>query len=169
MRRKENSRIWNATVAAGLSVSMLLAGCGAAPDTGRVSGEGASEEKKVSADVSSETSGGTGNGDTAKEPVTFRVAVSKHTHCMIEDFNEMAGFQMAEEATGVHIEWITVQDGATEKVNAMLTADLPDAFLGLLGQSQIAASMDSFLDIRDLLETYAPNIVADYSTIEAFW
>ncbi len=166
MRRKENYRMWNTTVAAGLSVSMLLAGCGAAPDTGGVSGEDVSEEKKVSADASSEKSDGAGSGDTEKELVTFRVAVSKHTHCMIEDFNEMAGFKMAEEATGVHIEWITVQDGATEKVNAMLTADLPDAFLGLLGQSQIAASMDSFLDIRDLLETYAPHVVADYSTIE---
>lgn len=73
---------------------------------------------------------------------------------------------MAEEATGVHIEWVYVEDGAGEKVNTMLTADMPDAFLGLLGESQIATSMDSFLDISGMLEQYAPHVYADYNKMQ---
>ena len=74
-------------------------------------------------------------------------------------------FKLAEEATNVHIEWMPIAAAdATDKVNIMLTSDLPDAFLGLIGTDQIASSMDSFADLAkdDLLKTYAPHIVEDY-------
>ena len=68
-------------------------------------------------------------GSAPEGKTAFKIAVLKHTHNMGDDFNEQLGFQTAEEATGIHIEWISVSDGSAEKVNAMLTADLPDAFL----------------------------------------
>lgn len=103
---------------------------------------------------------------TDKTPITFKIAVTKHALSKCDDFNKMKAFQMAEEATGVHIDWIMVEDGAGEKVNTMLTADLPDAFLQLLGESQIATSMDSFLDISGMLEEYAPHVYSDYNQME---
>lgn len=152
MQKKIKNRIWAAMAATGLTLCMLLTGCGS---EGNESGSLSGTEDAAPAETETDT-----------EPVTFRIAVMKHTHCMVDDFNEKPAFQMAEEATGVHIDWITVPDGSTEKVNAMLTADLPDAFLGLVSETQVASSMDSFLDLTDLLEKNAPHVVADYNTME---
>ena len=56
---------------------------------------------------------------------------------------------------------------ADDKVNIMLASDLPDAFLGLIGEGQIANNMDSFLDLNkdDLLKTNAPHVVSDYEKL----
>lgn len=101
-----------------------------------------------------------------EEKTTFTIAVKKHALSKCDDFNEMKIFQMAEEATGVHIEWMPVEDGAAEKVNAMLTADLPDAFLGLLTETQIAMNMDLFVDLSGLLEEHAPHVISDYNSMQ---
>ena len=113
-------------------VLSMLAGCGTAETAtvGTTTGETA-----ASATAATET-------DTT--PITFKIAVTKHALSKCDDFNDKVAFQMAEEATGVHIEWVYVEDGAGEKVNTMLTADMPDAFLGLLSEEQVASSMDSF-------------------------
>ena len=77
-------------------------------------------------------------------------------------------YKKAEEATGVHIEWIPISSAdADDKVNIMLASDLPDAFLGLIGEGQIANNMDSFLDLNkdDLLKTNAPHVVSDYEKL----
>lgn len=100
-----------------------------------------------------------------EEKVTFTIAAGKHALSKCDDFNDKLIFQLAEEATGVHIDWITVEDGAGEKVNAMLTADLPDAFLGLIGETQLAMNMDLFQDLSGLLEEHAPHVVADYNAM----
>lgn len=130
-----------------------LAGCGSKESSGEQ--EQQESSKKEEADDKPEE-------DAEKEAVTFEIAVKKHALSKCDDFNEMEAFKMAEEATNVHIDWIYIEDGSTEKVNALLTADLPDAFLGVLSESQIASSMDSFMDISGLLETYAPHVVSDY-------
>ncbi len=165
MRRKVKSSMWKTIAATGLAVSLLLTGCGSGAGENSTPTEETDDVATSSTDSATETDTQTETGGDL-EPITFKIAVMKHTHCMIDDFNEKLGFQMAEEATGVHIEWITVPDGSSEKVNAMLTADLPDAFLGLLGETQVASSMDSFLDLTDLLDEYAPHVVADYNTID---
>lgn len=107
--------------------------------------------------------------ESAEEKVTFRIAVDLHPLTKDEDFNNKKAFQMAEEATGVHIEWIPIAPSdAEDKVNIMLASDLPDAFLGtLLSESKIATNMDSFLDLNQggLLKEHAPHVVADYETI----
>lgn len=158
---------------AGLTACMLftMIGCGSgssgsAPADTTAQKEETQAEKTDEAPAEEAASEAAPAEETSKEPITFDIAVNKHTHSMCEDFNEQLAFQMAEEATGVHINWIMVPAGSTEKVNAMLTADLPDAFLGLITESQIASSMDSFLDISGMLEQYCPHVLADYATID---
>lgn len=96
---------------------------------------------------------------------TFKIAVVLHPLTKEEDFNKKEAFQKAEEATGVHIEWIPITDN--DKVNIMLASDLPDAFLSCISEDQISTNMDSFVDLLqdDNLQTYAPHVVADYETI----
>lgn len=143
-------------------VLSMLAGCGTTNSTTETATGGTTTGETASATAATET-------DTT--PITFKIAVTKHALSKCDDFNDKVAFQMAEEATGVHIEWVYVEDGAGEKVNTMLTADMPDAFLGLLGESQIATSMDSFLDISGMLEQYAPHVYADYNknAVKTVW
>ena len=158
MRRKSvkvRKKVGLKTAAAALATALLLGGCG-----GRES-----ETVSGGADVEEETEKAS-EGSAPEGKTAFKIAVLKHTHNMGDDFNEQLGFQMAEEATGIHIEWISVSDGSAEKVNAMLTADLPDAFLGLVSEEQIASSMDSFADLSGILEENAPHVMEDYKTIE---
>lgn len=114
--------------------------------------------------------GGSTEGDSSEqgsEKVTFTIAVGLNPLSKDEDFNNKEIFKLAEEATNVHIEWMPIAAAdATDKVNIMLTSDLPDAFLGLIGTDQIASNMDSFADLAkdDLLKTYAPHIVEDYES-----
>jgi len=120
------------------------------------------------AESSSETESSSEADTARKEAVTFKIAVLLHPYNKDEDFNNKEIFKRAEEATGVHIEWIPIANAdAGDKVNIMLASDLPDAFLGLIGQDQIANNMDSFADLAkdDLLKTYAPHVYADYETI----
>lgn len=161
---------WKRVLAVGLAIG-LLAGCGekkpdeggAATGNGSTAGTETTERKQESSAAGTEQT-----ADAPKEKVTFKVAVFKHALSKMDDFNEMAGFKAAEEATGVHIEWVYISDGSDEKVNALLTADLPDAFLGLMNETRISNNMDSFLDLNEggLLEQYAPHVVADYMTVD---
>ena len=96
------------------------------------------------------TTGGDGSqaSTDGTEKKTFRIAVSLHPLTKDEDFNNKEIYKLAEEATNVHIEWMPIAAAdATDKVNIMLTSDLPDAFLGLISSDQIASNMDSFADL----------------------
>lgn len=104
---------------------------------------------------------------SAEEGKTFKIAVVMHPLNQDEDFNNKEIYKLAEEATGIHIEWIPISSAeAEDKVNIMLASDLPDAFLGLIGETQISNNMDSFADLSqdDLLKTAAPHVYADYET-----
>ena len=73
-------------------------------------------------------------------------------------------YKLAEEATGIHINWTILSTEAwSERVNLMLSSgEMPDAFLGSVGQSTISSNMDMFYDLSEegLLETYAPDVLA---------
>lgn len=155
-KKTTKTKVMGAILSTTMVLSML-AGCGTTNSTTETATGGTTTGETASATAATET-------DTT--PITFKIAVTKHALSKCDDFNDKVAFQMAEEATGVHIEWVTVEDGAWEKVNTMLTADMPDAFLGLLGESQIATSMDSFLDISGMLEQYAPHVYADYNKMQ---
>ena len=159
-KKTTKTKVMGAILSTTMVLSML-AGCGttdSTTETTTVTDGTTTGETTASATAATET-------DTT--PITFKIAVTKHALSKCDDFNNMLGFQMAEEATGVHIEWVYVEDGAGEKVNTMLTADMPDAFLGLLSENQIATSMDSFRDISGMLEQYAPHVYADYNKMQS--
>ena len=88
--------------------------------------------------------GGSTEGDSSEqgsEKVTFTIAVGLNPLSKDEDFNNKEIFKLAEEATNVHIEWMPIAAAdATDKVNIMLTSDLPDAFLGLIGTDRLPAT-----------------------------
>lgn len=138
-------------MAAVLSLS-TFSGCGNSGNVESSSSESLNNDEKTESET--------------QEKTNFTIAVKKHALSKCDDFNEMKAFQMAEEATGVHIDWMYVEDGAYDKISAMLTADLPDAFLGLLTESQIAMNMNLFADLSGLLEENAPHVVSDYNSME---
>ena len=89
-----------------------------------------------------------------------------------EDLSEKPIVKMAEEATGIKVNWVPV-DVATqnEKVSTMLASDLPDIMIGLIDEGQIAKNMELFYDLSEdgLMETYAPHVWADYQTVDGLW
>ena len=92
------------------------------------------------------------------------IAVLREPQDQTKSYNEKPAIKMAEEATGIHINWIELERGTeSEKVNIMLTADMPDAILGLVSEQQIASDMELFYDLSEegLLETYAPKVLSD--------
>ena len=73
--------------------------------------------------------GGSTEGDSSEqgsEKVTFTIAVGLNPLSKDEDFNNKEIFKLAEKDTNVHIEWMPIAAAdATDKVNIMLTSDLP--------------------------------------------
>lgn len=105
-----------------------------------------------------------------KEKETFSIAVVKHTLDKTDNWNEKAIFQMAEEATNIHIDWIEMTSGTeAEKIPILLATDLPDAFLRSLNESHVAKNASQLLPLNDMLEKYAPTIVEQYETIPDMW
>ena len=151
MRKRTMKRLLGMTLAL-----CLIAGCG---QSGGESAESVQEAAESTVQSAAEESNG--------EKDTFQIAVTKHALSTTDDFNEMEAFKMAEEATGVHIEWIYVQgETADEKISTMMSADPPDAFLGLMNESRIGTNMDLFVDLSGMLKEYAPHVAADYEAAQ---
>ena len=93
------------------------------------------------------------------------IAVLKFDNDYSDDFSEKLAAQMAEEATGIKVNWITV-DNATknEKTATLLAGDMPDMIIGLVSKDTISMNMGLFYDLskEGLLETYAPDVYASY-------
>ena len=119
-KKTTKTKVMGAILSTTMVLSML-AGCGTTDSTTETATGGMTTGET--------TASTTAVAETDTTPITFKIAVKKHALSKCDDFNDKVAFQMAEEATGVHIEWIYVEDGAEEKVNTMLTADMPDAFL----------------------------------------
>lgn len=73
---------------------------------------------------------------------------------------------MAEEATGIHINWIELDEAvASSQVDTLLVSgELPDAMMGLISPATSYANSELFYDLSEegLLETWAPDIYNDY-------
>jgi len=157
-----------------LATSLLaaaLAGCGS---SNKSQTSGATSQASQTPQASQESSAAKNQDENQGIPLdafagtTLKIAVYKHSMDTSNNFNDKEAFKLAEEATGIHIDWIEVPAGTeSEKTNIMLSADMPDAFLGLLKETQIASNMDLFYDLSEsgLLDTYAPNVVADVNTL----
>ncbi|GHU79110.1 ABC transporter substrate-binding protein [Clostridia bacterium] len=98
------------------------------------------------------------------EPITLRVAAALFNAHV--DYDKMYMYNLYEEMTGIHIDWdLTPQENWNERKNLMLSSDdLPDVFLrGSISQSEAVnygAEQGMLLNIKPLLEEYAPNFYA---------
>lgn len=156
------------TIAAG-----LLSGCSVSKDSSSdisdSSANGSASEKSSSSNERPLV----GNGNTyatglpiVKEKETLKIAVIRHTLDKSDNFNEKIAFIQAEQDTNIHIDWIEVDQGTQrDKVSIMLASDLPDIFLGLLNEADVAKNKASFVSLYDLVQQYGPNIVRDYAKL----
>jgi putative aldouronate transport system substrate-binding protein len=168
-----------ALVLALLLVVAIMGGCGdsspstTTPTSTPSSTPSSSDESSPSDDRTLEGNVYTTGLPIVKERITLRVVSSKHTLDKTESFNEKAIFKKAAEETGIDIEWIEMVSGTeSERVTIMLASDLPDIFYnGGLNQTHIVKNADSFVNLAEegLLEKWAPNIVAQYATVDNMW
>ena len=97
------------------------------------------------------------------------IAVKKHNYDTGESWGDKPAMKAAEEATGIKINWIMIDSGQNERINAMLAGDMPDAFIGnMIKEATIGANMGLFYDLSEegLLETYAPDALEDIMQLE---
>lgn len=158
-------------VALVLSLAMVVTaftGCGS---------EQANNETPSSAEttVTSEVAGTETQAAEAEEiPVDkfagteLTIVVKKHSYDTGKSWGDKPAMKAAEEATGIKINWIMIDSGQTERINAMLAGDMPDAFIGnMIKADTIGANMDLFYDLSEegLLETYAPDALEDIKSL----
>lgn len=96
----------------------------------------------------------------------LNIAVYKDPLDESESFEDKEIVKMAEEATGIHVNWTEIdKEVSSERVAAILSSgELPDVMLGLLTDADLSANRELFYDLSEegLLEKYAPNVLEDY-------
>lgn len=98
------------------------------------------------------------------------IVATKHNYDTGDSWGDKPAMKAAEEATGIKINWIMIDSGQSERVNAMLAGDMPDAFIGdMITATTIGSNMDMFYDLSEegLLETYAPDVLEDIQNLTA--
>lgn len=94
------------------------------------------------------------------------IAVIKMSADKGDGYDEKPIVKKAEEATGIHINWIEIEDTVKDERKSTMLAggELPDAFLGIMGNDDVVQNEELFYDISQdgLLETYAPDVLRDY-------
>lgn len=168
MRKRFLSMIMGLTL-----VISSLSACGSTDTQKDTSAASSSRETKSEASTAQQSETAEAAGEIAVDAFAgteLTIAIAKNDADLSDmDFSEKPAAKMAEEATGIKINW-TVVDSATksEKVSTMLASDMPDMMIGLIESDTIAKNMDLFYDLSEegLLETYAPDVCADYQTID---
>lgn len=164
------------TVALTLSLAMaagVLAGCGSQAEETKAP---ASAETTAAATAAAEAQPAETQAAEPEEiPVDkfagteLTIVVKKHSYDTGESWEDKPAMKAAEEATGININWIMIDSGQSERINAMLAGDMPDAFIGnMIKAETIGANMDLFYDLSQdgLLETYAPNVLKDIQSLD---
>lgn len=133
---------------------------GQQPESGGEQADGASRERELLPDGNTYATG----LPIVKDKVTFRIARGQNALDSGTDTNEKPIMKLMEEATNIHIEWIDVPagDGFAEQMSILLSTDLPDAFMGGVGTTDIMKDYDSFVPLNGMMETYAPHIMETY-------
>lgn len=151
-----------------------LAGCGNDAEVSKNTENKTSETTKQTEVVASETT-------SKEEEITvdyfkgkeLNIVVQRKTGDTCADFNDKEIMKLVEEATGIHVNW-TILDPTTlaEKLAVMLMSDdQPDAYLGVVDATTLSNNQDLFYDLSEegLLEKWAPNVVADYNSVDGAW
>ena len=103
-------------------------------------------------------------------PVELTIVVLQSQNDTLENFADKHWVAAAEEATGVHVNWVVLRDGSySEQLALLLAGDLPDAFFFGLSDSMIVQNTSLFVPLNDLIEQYAPNIYKLYETSVPGW
>ena len=165
-------------VALTLSLAMAataFAGCGA-QDVSESPSNASTETAVTGTETSTAgTETSTEGTDVAEEiPVDkfagteLTIVVKKHNYDTGESWEDKPAMKAAEEATGININWIMIDSGQSERINAMLAGDMPDAFIGnIVKEDTIGANKELFYDLSEegLLETYAPDVLEDIKSL----
>lgn len=161
-------------VALMLSLTMAvtaLAGCGkgASTETKETAKGGTST---VSSDVQESTAASEKDGE---EEITadyfagteLTIAIVAKSDDQSTDFNNKPIFKLMEEETGIHINWIVVDEGVSEERKSVMLAseDQPDAYISMIKPIDIANSPELFYDLSEegLLEKWAPDLYQEYA------
>lgn len=103
----------------------------------------------------------------------LNIAILRKTADESGDPNEKEIFKRAEEATGIHVNFTTVDEGAVaDKLGVMLAgSEQPDVYMGLIDASTLAGNRELFYNLAegDLLQTYAPNVCEAYDSVSVAW
>ena len=93
----------------------------------------------------------------------YKIVVQRHALDKEEEFDTKPGAIMAEQRTGLKIDYYEIDAGAAaERINLMLaTNDLPDAFINGLDATRLANNLPLFVALDEYLTPeIAPNICA---------
>ncbi len=103
------------------------------------------------------------------EPVTLTIAALRHNSDSSTSFDEKAFSILAEEETGIHINWIEIISGEeSEKMAVLLAGDHPDAYMSVLTDAMIVENPDLFLPLNDKLEEYCPNVMKLFEQVDGW-
>lgn len=104
--------------------------------------------------------------------VELTIVVTTSQNDTLENFEEKHWVAAAEEATGIHVNWVALKEGThSEQLAVLLAGDLPDAFfIGYnMTDSMIVQNTSLFVPLNDLIKEYAPNIYELYETSVPGW
>lgn len=169
----------NKVVALALSIMMaasVLTGCGSNKEAASSSESVSSQEKQSVESSASEAEKEAEPKEIAVDHfagTTIKIAVVKKNGDNSNDWNEKEIFKLAEEATGIHVEWTVIDPSVSkDKIAVMLMSnDQPDVYMGALDENILSSNLELFYDLSEegLLETYAPKVVEIYDSNEYAW
>lgn len=98
------------------------------------------------------------------EPVTLTIMCRSNVQTI--DAAEMSMFTEAAKAVNVNLEWTQVRSGWNEKKAVLLASnEYPDIFLSGLSAEDITINLPAFVDMTDLINEYAPNVVRMFEEV----
>ena len=137
-------------------------------ETSSTAEDSSSEAGEPSGEVVNDTNPGT-ELPIVTTPVTISIAKERHMLDTTTSYNEKASFKNITEETGLTLEFIELAAGtAGEQVPLLLAGgNMPNVFWALLSDSQILQNETQLVDLKDMLETYAPNSLKTYNEIQS--
>lgn len=137
-------------------------------ETSSTAEDSSSEAGEPSGEVVNDTNPGT-ELPIVTTPVTISIAKERHMLDTTTSYNEKASFKNITEETGLTLEFIELAAGtAGEQVPLLLAGgNMPNVFWALLSDAQILQNESQLVDLKDMLETYAPNSLKTYNEIQS--
>ena len=158
-----------------------VAGCtGGGGGTGQAAGTTAAAVTTTASAAAATSAAGeaattAAGGDAEQDPYpgqkTFHIIARMQGNDRTEgDYNQKELYKLAEEETGIHIDWDTVLVGTEDdRMPILLASDLPDAFMFLVSENHILKNPELFASIEGIMRENCPGLVSGYDSIPNFW